>query len=98
MILVYIDGTGNTNYDKKYFTASAVAPLLNTFTINNTTGPVLGAGGNVAARGDVTFQGPFEFDGGLNLNVGTLTNGNCVTVKGVYRTELGSITNGAVVV
>jgi len=96
--LVYIDGTGNTNYDKKYFTASAVAPLLNTFTINNTAGPPLGAGGNVAARADVTFQGPFEFDGGLNLNVGTLTNGNQLTVKAqVYRTELCSITNGGLV-
>jgi fibronectin-binding autotransporter adhesin len=99
--LVYIDGTANTNYDKKYFTASAVAPLINKFTINNTAGPALSpppATAEVAARGDVTFQGPFEFDGGLNLNVGTLTNGNQLTVKTqVYRTDLGSIANGGLV-
>jgi hypothetical protein len=93
--MIYIDGTGDANYDKKYFTASAVNPGLNSFTINNTVGGVVGAVGNVAARGDVTFQGPFTFNGGLNLNIGTLTNGNQVTVKtNVFRTELGSITSG----
>lgn len=94
--VIYIDGTGVAAYDKKYFTASAVTG--NSFTINNTSGGALGAGGNVAARGDVTFTGPFQFNSGLNLNVGTLTGGDQVTVKTpVYRTELGSIVSGALV-
>jgi fibronectin-binding autotransporter adhesin len=96
--MIYIDGTGDAGYDKKYFTASAVNPALKSFTINNTTGGAVGAVGNVAARGDVTFLGPFEFDNGLSLNVGTLTNGNQLTVKtAVYRTELGTIASGGLV-
>lgn len=95
--IVYIDGTGDAaNYNKKYFTASAVTG--NSFTINNAAGAALGGGGNVAAKGDVTFQGPFQFNGGLNLNVGTLTGGDQVTVQtGVYRTELGSVVSGGFV-
>lgn len=94
--VVYLDGTGDANYDKKYFTASSVTG--NSFTINSTGGAGLGAGGNVAARGDVTFQAPFQFNGGLNLNVGTLTGGNQVTVQTqVYRTELGSVVSGGFV-
>ena len=49
-------------------------------------------------KGDVTFTGTFQFDGGLNLNCGTVTGGNNVTVKTqVYRTELGFVNTGALV-
>ena len=92
---VFIYGTGDPVVDGKYFTVTVVN--ANTFKINNATAaaglaPVTS---NFVVRGDVTFASAFEFDGGLNLNVGTITNANNLTIKAnVYRTELASVASG----
>ena len=97
---VFIYGTGDAVVDGKYFTVTVVN--ANTFKINNAAAaaglaPVTS---NFVVRGDVTFSNgsAFEFDGGLNLNVGTITNANNLTIKtNVYRTELASVASGQLV-
>lgn len=95
--MIYIDGTGVAAYDKKYFTVSSVDNILFTFKINSVAGNPGAAAGNIAARGDVTFQAPFQF-AGINLNVGQVSGGDQVTVAGpIYRTELSSVLSGGFV-
>src|ERR1035437_9307235 len=102
--IVYSETLPTTAAPQTYGTVPPVtlSGIAGTYTITSTGGTPeftstfqVGVGTAAGTKGTITFTGPVQFDGGLNLTNGTLAGGNFVTVKSqVYRTELGSITSG----